>query len=261
MTQQLTEHFRGRAWIPCAASPRCASRSAGFTLIELLVTLGLLAILGSSLAGVLRNASDSINTATATLDEMTRMRSLDLLLGGAIHDAVAVELSDSEQTMLTEDGDYDTDLGTYRFRGEAYSLGFCIERPFLSAERDGYMHWVALDVVEQEDSELFSLWLKDISFLQEIDNPVGEDWGGMGMLAEECLPNQSIRLMSDLVSVNFSYWVGAEDDADEDEEIEAENIEGDYALELPDRIEMDFVRADGSSEHLVFTYNLRGDLL
>ena len=251
-----------KTWTSYSKPARCATHSAGFTLIELLVTLGLLAILGSSLAGVLRNASESINTATATLDEMTRLRSLDLLFGGAIHDAVSVELSSTEQTMLTEDGDYDTELGTIRFRGEALSLGFCIERPFLSAERDGYLHWITLEVVEQEESELFSLWLKDISFLQEIDNPVGEDWGGLGMMAEECLPNQSIRLMSNLVSLNFSYWIASEDDPDDEyEEVEAEYIEGDYALEEPDRIEVDFVRADGSSEHLEFSYNLRGDIL
>lgn len=236
--------------------------SPGFTLIELLVALALLGILGSSLAGVLRNASDSVNQATASMDNMTRLRSLDFLLGGALNDAVDVELSSTEQKMLAEDGAYDSEEGTFRFRGESQSFGFCLERPFLSAERDGYLHWIVFDVIEDEESGRFSLWLKDVSFIPEIDNPVGDDWGPLGAPAEEWLPVQTVRLLDDLEDVSFSFWSLAEDDTTEEfEEMDPDEIAGEYARQLPDRIVLDLKLPNSPAETLSFDYNLREDLL
>ena len=236
--------------------------SFGFTLIELLVALALLAILGASLAGVLRNTSDSVNQASAALDQLARLRSLDVLLGGALNDAVNVELSSTEQQMLAEDGLYDAELGTYRFRGELLSIGFCMEHPFLSAERDGWMHWITLDAVEDETTGLFSLWLKDVSFIPGMDNPIGDDWGDSGLSAEERLPVQEVRLLQEVEGVVFTYWMAAEDDFYEEfEEMDPDEISGDYALAYPDRIDLELKGVGGSSDVLQFDYNLREDVL
>ena len=235
---------------------------SGFTLIELLVALALLAILGSSLAGVLRTTSDSIDQANASMENLTRLRSLDLLLGGALNDAVDITLTSAEQKMLSEDGSYDSDLGTVRFRGELLSLGFCLERPFLSAERDGYMHWVTLDAIEDEQAGRFSLWLKDVSFIPEIDNPVGDDWGALGSQADEWLPLKKVCLLHEVEVIGFTYWLYPEEDSfDEIEEMEADELSGDYALDFPDRIELELKMPKTSVEVLQFDYNLREDIL
>jgi prepilin-type N-terminal cleavage/methylation domain-containing protein len=246
--------------IPTFHSP--APPPSGFTLIELLVALALLAILGASLAGVLRTSSDSIDQANASLENLTRLRSLDLLLGGALNDAVDITLTSAEQKMLSEDGSYDSDLGTVRFRGEPLSLGFCLERPFLSAERDGYMHWIMLDAIEDEETGLLSLWLKDISFIPEIDNPVGDDWGALGSQADEWLPVEKVRLLHEVELMGFTYWLFPEEDSfDELEEMEADELSGDYALAFPDRIELELKMPKTPVEVLQFNYNLREDIL
>lgn len=214
-------------------------KNSGFTLLELLVALALMGILTASVAGVLANASDSIDGGNETVQQLSRMRSLDLLLGSALREAESIELSSSETAMLMEQFAYSTDDGTIRFRGEPHALGFCLRRPFLEAERDGYMHWVLLDVREDEESGNHSLWLTDVSFLEELDNPAGEDYGGLGLMPEECLPVQEVCLIREAQSLAFTYWLLAEEDSyDEDEEIEEDLIDGDYAEELPDYVKL-----------------------
>jgi len=225
--------------------------SAGFTLLELLVALALMGILTASVAGVLANTSDSIDAGNDTVRQLSRLRSLDLLLGAALREAVPVELTSSEIQMLRNDFSYSSDGGTIRFRGEENALGFCLQRPFLEAERDGYMHWVLLEIRTDEEVGVSSFWLKDVSFLEELDNPVGEDYGGNGLLPEECLPVREVCLIRSAQSMGFSYWLLADEDAyDEDEEMEPDVLEGDYADSVPDYVRFDLKMPHMQAEQL-----------
>lgn len=246
----------------CILSPfHSCARSAGFTLIELLVALALLGILGTSLAGVLRNAMDSVAQAQASVDHLTRLRSLDAVLGGALRDAVAVTLTSNEQKMLAETDGYDKAMGTIRFRGEEFALGFCLRRPFLSAERDGWLHWILLDIRQDEETQLSSLWLQDVSFLPGIDNPVGGDWGGIDGEAVERLPVQTVCLIRDAAVLKFHFYPAPDDELTEPEEMDPEEIEGNYASAVPDTIELEIKMPKGAADVLSFQYNLREDLL
>lgn len=247
-----------RAWFSCvrpsgisrSRTPVLRSSSAGFTLLELLVALALMGILTASVAGVLANTSDSIDGGKKTIQQLSRLRSLDLLLGCALREAESLELGSSETQMLLDDFSYSTDDGTIRFRGEPDALGFCLRRPFLEAERDGAMHWILLEVREDEPGGNQSLWLTDVPFLEELDNPVGEDYGGFGLLPAECLAVQEVCLIRDAQSLSFSYWLLAEDDYDEDEEIDEDLIDGDYAEELPDYVKFYIKLPHALSEEL-----------
>ncbi len=236
-------------------------RNGGFTLLELLVTLVVVGILCMAVGGVLRNAIGSIDQATAALDNLTRMRSLELVLGEALRDARALQLSQEEINYLEEDGAYDSAEGDYRYRGEAEALGFCLDRPFLSAERDGCMHWVLLEVRYDEKTDAPSLWLTDVSFLNGIDNPVGEDWGDNAMFGEVAvLPTREECLLKEVESIRFSHWQLDETDMTgepEPLELEEDEVEGDYALEVPDYIEMEIKLPKMDAETLVFDYAVR----
>jgi prepilin-type N-terminal cleavage/methylation domain-containing protein len=237
------------------------SRKHGFTLLELLVALVVMGILCGSISGVLRNATESVEQGTASLDNLTRMRSLELVLGGALRDARALELSQDEKSLLEADGSYDSDDGDYRYRGEETAVGFCLERPFLETRRDGYMHWIVLDVRTNEETGYQSLWLTDVSFLNGVDNPVGEDWGDDAMFADDAeLPTQEIQLIEQANTIIFRHWQLDEEgmtDEPEPVELEEEDIEGDYALELPDFIEMEIKLPNMESETLYFDYSIR----
>ncbi|MDF7800328.1 prepilin-type N-terminal cleavage/methylation domain-containing protein [Pontiellaceae bacterium B1224] len=234
---------------------------AGFTLMELLVALAVMGILCGSIAGVLRNAIASVDQGTAALDNLTRMRSLELMLGGALRDARALQLSQEEISMLEEDGTYDSAEGDYRYRGEETALGFCLERPFLGTERDGYMHWIVLEVRTDEETDWQSLWLTDVSFINGVDNPVGEDWGDNAMFIDDAvLPTVEVQLIEEVESLTFRHWQLEEEgmtDEPEPEELEEEDVEGDYALELPDFIEMEIKLPKMESETLYFDYSIR----
>lgn len=232
----------------------------GFTLIELLVALALLGILGASLAGVLRNAMDSVEQAQVSVNHLTRLRSLEMILGGALRDAIDLSLSADEKKMLAEMDAYETGEGAIRFRGEALALGFCLQRPFMSAERDGYMHWILLEILPDEKTEHFSLRLRDVSFIPGIDNPVGEDWGGMDGDAAARLPVQEVYLIRDATVLSFTYWNFPEDNPEEAEEMEPEDLEGDYASAVPDFIKLEIKMPRCAAEVLTFDYNLRRNL-
>ena len=241
--------------VPCSVFDIRHSRVArgGFTLLELLVALALMGILTASVAGVLANASDSIDDGNNAVRQINRIRSLDLLLGAALREAVPLELSSSETTMLLEQFSYSTDDGNIRFRGEDAALGFCLRRSFLEAERDGYMHWVLLEIRTDEESGNQSLWLRDVAFLDGIDNPVGEDFSGLGLLPEECLPVREVCLIRSAQNLVFSYWLLAEEDTyDEDEMMEPEYIDGDYADELPDYVVFEIKLPHAPAEELTF---------
>lgn len=229
--------------------------------MELLVALAVMGILCGSIAGVLRNATDSVEQGTKALDNLTRMRSLELVLGGALRDARALELSQQEKRMLEEDGSYDSAEGNYRYRGEETAVGFCLDRPFLGAERDGYMHWIVLDVRTDEETEIQSLWMTDTSYLNGVDNPVGEDWGDNAMFASEAeLPVQEVQLIEQAQTMVFRHWqLDQEEMTGEPEpiELEPEEVEGDYALELPDFVEMEIKLPRMNSEILYFDYCIR----
>ncbi len=234
---------------------------SGFTLMELLVALAVMGILCGSIAGVLGNASDSVEQGTASLNNLTRMRSLELVLGGALRDARALELSQEEKSLLEADGSYDSDDGDYRYRGEETAVGFCLERPFLKTRRDGYMHWIVLEVRTDEESDYQSLWLTDVSFLNGVDNPVGEDWSADAMFTDDAeLPTQEIQLIEKAETIIFRHWQLDQDgmtDEPEPVELEEEDIAGDYALELPDFVEMEIKLPNMESETLYFDYALR----
>lgn len=235
--------------------------SGGFTLIELLVALALLGILGASIAGVLRNSMDSVDQAQMSVDNLTRLRSLDLTLGGALRDAVTLTLSSDEQKMLADQGSFDKADGTIRFHGDEQSLGFCMQRPFFSAERDGYTHWIFLDARQDEQTEHYSLWLQDVSFIPGIDNPVGPDWGGQDGEVEERLPVQEVCLVPDATVLSFHFFPALEDDdSGELEEMDPDELGGDYALAVPDSIQLEIKMAKGAAETLTFDYSLREKL-
>jgi len=235
-------------------------RSSAFTLIELLVALALLGILGASLAGVLRNSTDSVDQAQASVDHLTRLRSLDLVLGGALRDAITLTLSTTEQKMLADQGSFDAAAGTMRFHGEEQALGFCLQRPFLSTERDGYTHWISLDIRQDEKTERRSLWLRDVSFIPGVDNPVGDDWGGLDGEVDERLPVQEVCLVRDAAALSFRFWALPEDGVSDPEEMEPDSIAGDYALDVPDYIELEIKMPKGPAEVLTFDYSLREKL-
>lgn len=225
----------------------------GFTLIELLVALAVLGIFGAALAGVLRNAADSVSQADAAINHMERLRSLDLLLCGALRDAVTLTLSAREVQALKET-DAGDDEGSMRFRGEPHALGFCLRRPFLSPDRDGYMHWVLLEVRSDEETERQSLWLRDVSFVPGVDNPIGADWGGLAGEVEDRLPVLETCLIRDADEVTLRYWLVPEDETEEPEEMEPEPTAGNYASALPDRIELDIKMPMKATDVLTFDY-------
>ena len=235
-------------------------RRSGFTLIELLVALALLGILGASLAGVLRISMDSVGQAQSSVVHLTRLRSLDMVLGGALRDAVTMTLSVTEQKLLTDRASFDAAAGTIRFHGDELSLGFCLQRPFLSTERDGYTHWISLEIRQDEKTERRSLWLRDVSFLPGIDNPVGDDWNGLDGAVDERLPVQAVCLVRDAAVLSFRFWTLPTDDTSDPEEMEPDDIGGDYALAVPDYIELEIKMPKGASEVLTFDYNLREKL-
>lgn len=242
-------------------SPHASRLKAAFTLMELLVALAVMGILCASIAGVLRNATDSVDQGTQALDNLTRMRSLELVLGGALRDARAMELSPEEKRMLEEDGSYDAAEGDYRYRGEEAALGFCLDRPFLDTERDGYMHWIILDVRTNEETQIQSLWLTDVSYLNGIDNPVGDDWGDNAMFTSEAtLPTKEVQLIDEAEAIIFRHWQLDEEGMTgepEPVELELEEVEGDYALELPDYVEMEIKLPKMNMETLYFDYSIR----
>ncbi len=229
--------------------------------MELLVALAVMGVLCGSIAGVLRNATDSVEQGTRALDNLTRMRSLERVLGGALRDARALQLSQQEKRMLEEDGAYDSAEGDFRYRGEAAALGFCLDRPFLGAERDGYMHWILLEVRIDDETELQSLWLTDVSYLSGVDNPVGEDWGDNALFASEReLPTQEVQLIEQADTIVFRHWQLDETDMTGEPapiELEPEEVEGDYALELPDFIELELKLPKMDAETLYFDYSIR----
>ncbi|WP_372808333.1 prepilin-type N-terminal cleavage/methylation domain-containing protein [Pontiella sp.] len=235
-----------------------ASRG-GFTLLELLVALALLAILSGSIAGVLKNSADSVAQGTAAMDQLTRLRSLETVLGGALRDAQISQVSTLERSLLADDPSYDAANGRYRFRGEELALGFVLERPFLEAEYDGYMHWITIEVRTDEATESQSLWMTDTSYLQGIDNPVGPDWSDAA-LDEAWKPVKEVMLLGNTREIFFRYWklqqTGMTDEP-EKEEMEFDDIDTDYSVRLPDLIELVMSVPNLGTESLMFDYSIR----
>lgn len=260
MSKRVGDQVKWRRGSNASGSPRSRVSRSGFTLIELLVALTLLGILGGSIAGVLHNSTDSIDQGTAAVDNMTRLRSLETVLGTALRDALPLEVSDAERRMMANDGSYDPADGRYRFCGEEQRLSFCLRRPFLSIERDGYTHWVTLEIRLDEDTEQTSLWLRDVSFLQGIDNPVGEDWGDAMMSEDQILPTQEVCLIQEADDLIFRYWELVQDgnvDEPEPEEIEPDELDGDYAVVLPDYIELEMSMPKTGTESLYMDFCLK----
>lgn len=231
----------------------------GFTLLELLVALALLGILGGSISGVLHNASRSVEQGNRAMDQLVRLRSLETLLGGALRDALAVTVSQQERSWLADDPGYDAADGRYRFRGEEQALGFVLDRPFLEAERDGYMHWIALEIRMDEETERESLWLSDTAYLQGVDNPVGSDWGA-AELPDGWLPRKEVLLLENAEALFFRYWELRQSgftDEPEPEEMEPDDLDTDYSVRLPDVVEMVMEVPNLGTESLMFDYSIR----
>jgi prepilin-type N-terminal cleavage/methylation domain-containing protein len=231
----------------------------GFTLLELLVALTLLGILTGAIAGILKNTTTAIDQGTATINAGTRIRSLEIMIGSALRDAIIVTLSKQEQGWLANDGEYDLADGRYRFRGEKSVLGFVLGRPFLSTDPDGYNHWITLEVRHNEETEHDALWMTDTSYLQGVDNPVGTDWNNNN-LPENSLPKKEILLLSDATSISFRYWRLEQNgmvDEPEPEEMEPEDIDTDYSIKLPHFIECVLILSKHRTTSLFFDYSLR----
>ncbi|MFA5689172.1 MAG: type II secretion system protein [Kiritimatiellales bacterium] len=234
----------------------------GFTLVELLVALTVFGILAAALTGIVRNAMDSVVQAQKSVADTMRLRALESMLGDALRAAESVTLSMQEQRLLSETNEYDVEEGTIRFRGEMQSLGFCLPRPFLKPERDGYLHWITLNISQNETSELFELKLRDVSFLCEVDNPVGDDcdWKGISGTVDERLPVLEADLIRTATALNFSYWIYNEESG-EPVEMEPDEIAGNYALAVPDFIELKIQLPNGAPEIFRFNYAVKGKIL
>jgi len=220
-------------------SKRDACSTLGFTLIELLVALTIFGILAAAMTGVVRNAMDSVEQSQKSIADTSRLRALETLLGDALREAVSVTLSTNEQRWLTEQNDFNAEEGTLRFRGDAQSIGFCLPRPFLAPERDGYMHWITLEILPDEESKLFSLQLRDVAFLNGIDNPAGDDWHGITGEVDARLPVTETILIREMPAMSFRYWIYDLEESDEPVEMEPEETAGDYALTEPEFIELE----------------------
>jgi prepilin-type N-terminal cleavage/methylation domain-containing protein len=232
---------------------------AGFTLIELLVALALLGILAGSIAGVLKNSADSVAQGTAAMDQLVRLRSLERVLGGALRDARIVTVSTQERSWLADDPSYDAADGRYRFRGEEQVLGFAMDRPFLEAERDGYWHWINIEVRIDEETSENSLWMTDTSYLPGIDNPVGPDWSDAA-LPDDWKPRKEVMLLGNTREIFFRYWELMQNSMTgepEPEEMEFDDIDTDYAVRLPDLVEMVMAVPNLGTESLMFDYSIR----
>jgi hypothetical protein len=103
--------------------------------------------------------------------------------------------------------------------------------------------------------------MTDTSYLSGVDNPVGEDWGDNAMFASEAeLPTQEVQLIEQAETMVFRHWqLDQEEMTGEPEpiELEPEEVEGDYALELPDFVEMEIKLPRMDSEILYFDYCIR----
>lgn len=228
-------------------------------MLELLVALALLGILGGSIAGVLHNASSSVAQGTSAMDQLTRLRSLETVLGGALRDARIFTLSNLERSLLADDVSYDAADGRFRFRGEELALGFPMDRPFLDAERDGYMHWIVIEIRLDEETEKNSLWMTDTSYLSGIDNPVGADWSDAGF-TDDWKPMKEVMLLDDMRDIFFRYWELEQNrmtGEPEPEEMEFDDIDTDYAVRLPDMIEMVMTVPNLGTESLMFDFSIR----
>jgi hypothetical protein len=208
---------------------------------------------------VLKNSADSVEQGTAAMEQLTRLRSLETLLGGALRDARVLTLSNQERSWLADDFSYDAANGRYRFRGEELSLGFAMDRPFLEAVRDGYMHWITIEVRIDGETSANSLWMTDTSYLPGIDNPVGPDWSEAGF-SEDWKPKKEVMLLGNTREIYFRYWELQQSggtDEPEPEEMEFDDIETDYAVRLPDTIEMVMAVPNLGTESLLFDFSIR----
>lgn len=233
--------------------------NAGFTLLEFFVALALLGILGGSIAGVLKNSTDAVEQGTSSMEQLTRLRSLETILGGGLRDARVLTLSSRERSWLADDISYDAADGRYRFRGEEQALGFSMDRPFLEAERDGYMHWIVLEVRVDEETGANSLWMQDTAFLPGIDNPVGSDWSEAGF-DETWKPLTEVMLLEKVGDLYFRYWELEQNGPTgnpELEEMEFDDIDTDYATRLPDVVELVMTVPNIGTESLFFDYAIR----
>ena len=240
---------------------RNKKNKSGFTLVELLTALVVFGILATAMTGVVRGAIDSVEQARSSVANTVRLRALESLLGDALRGAESVDLSSQERRMLTEQNSWSDDDGTFRFRGDAQFLGFCLPRPFLRPERDGWLHWITLEIMQDEETELFSLRLRDVAFLRDLDNPDGDDWSGMDGDVSARLPVQETVLIRNAPVLNFRYWVFDSESSGDPLEMETEEISGSYAFSEPEFIELEIQPPRGAVETLRFDYSMKGKLL
>jgi len=172
---------------------------------------------------------------------------------------VATTVSIRERSWLADDVAYDAADGRYRFRGEPLALGFVMDRPFLKAERDGYSHWIRIDVRTDDETDEQSLWMTDTSYLPGIDNPVGADWSEAAF-PDDWKPQKEVMLLGNTREIFFRYWELQQSggtDEPEAEEMEFDDIDTDYAVRLPDLVEMVMTVPNLGTESLLFDYSIR----
>ena len=77
---------------------------------------------------------------------------------------------------------------------------------------------------------------------------------------DERLPVQGVCLIRDAAALSFRFWTLPEDVTSDPEEMDSDDIAGDYALAVPDYIELEIKMPKGTAEVLTFDYSLRGKL-
>lgn len=206
----------------------------GLTLLELLVALVLLGILAALVNGVLAVASDSIQTARSGTHRAARIEALDRLLGAALKSMKPARLSVQERMMAYAEVEKEEGVGTLRFLGAQFALGFCLDRPFAGAGSDGYFHWIELRFEENEE-ERYDLILHDTAFLRGVDEPIQEE----ELLEEETLSIRTYTLLEDLQYGEFLFHDQMKETPGSDPEWEDRDpLDVPFVASLPGRIQL-----------------------
>lgn len=184
------------------------NRNNGFTLIELLISLVLMSILALMINAVLSNSIDSVQAVKTNESERESIESLNRALKAALREAQEINLSNAEKVEARNAGEYDSSMGDLRFSMAPDRIGFCLKRPFMG-EEDGMMYWIEIiiaakddDALSDDDSQGYSLILRQTPYLQGSQEPLGfDDEQAKKLDAREFLLLDKLRVGE------FSFWI------------------------------------------------------